>query len=267
MVTHRSRDDKNEPEARQGVPRMHTRESLAADLQRLGLESGDTLFVHSSFKSLGPVEGGAGAVIGALEDALGPEGLLLMPTFNITEKTYALRAKTWNLETTPSSVGWLTEFFRTQPGVYRSDHYSHSVAARGKDAEQFVSDHLSLIGPEAPWDRAPWGRTYGIQSPMMKAYRSPAGKVLMLGTDHTAATYCHVVETLFWAWRKSIVYNAPYFYIDREAVFAFWDPLHRQRRGKVGNAECRLHGIRVFVVSVLVAVKQDPKRFFKGYQE
>ena len=29
-----------------------------------------------------------------------------------------------NPETTPSTVGWLTEHFRRQPGVFRSDHYS-----------------------------------------------------------------------------------------------------------------------------------------------
>ena len=56
---------------------------LTCDLRRLGVEAGDILFVHSSFKSLGPVEGGAESVIQALEDALGPEGLLLMPSFNL----------------------------------------------------------------------------------------------------------------------------------------------------------------------------------------
>ena len=48
---------------------LHTRETLTHDLKNLGVESGDTLFIHSSFKSLGPVEGGAGTVVNALEDA------------------------------------------------------------------------------------------------------------------------------------------------------------------------------------------------------
>ena len=34
---------------------MHTRTSLARDLRALGVRAGDTLFVHSSFKSLGEV--------------------------------------------------------------------------------------------------------------------------------------------------------------------------------------------------------------------
>ena len=45
---------------------LHTRETLTHDLKNLGVELGDTLFIHSSFKSLGPVEGGAGTVVNAL---------------------------------------------------------------------------------------------------------------------------------------------------------------------------------------------------------
>lgn len=246
---------------------MHTRESLFADLLRLGVEPGDTLFVHSSFKSLGPVEDGAAAVLGALEDALGTEGLLLLPSFNLTGKTYAARAKAWSLASTPSSVGWLTEFFRTQPGVFRSDHYSHSVAARGKDAETFVADHLSLEGPESPWDRAPWGRTYSAQSPMLKAYRRPNGKVLMLGVDYKTSTYCHVVEALFSQWKRAQKFDSPYPFIDRPAVGEFWDATGRLRRGQVGDADSRLFGIADFVDTVLAAVKQEPRRFIKWYTE
>ena len=246
---------------------MHTRASLAADLARLGVVPGDTLFVHSSFKSVGPVEGAAGAVVAALEEALGPEGLLLMPSFNLLPKGMEARARAWNRDTTPSSVGWLTEFFRTMPGTVRSDHYSHSVAARGKDAAAFVGDHPSLEGMESPWDRAPYGRTYGTQSPMLKALRRPAGKVLMLGVDYHSATYCHVVETLFWAWKKSTRYDFPFNYINREAAGDYWDSLSRQRRGKIGDADCRLFVVREFTDAVLEAAKTDPKRFFKWYQE
>ena len=57
----------------------HTRETLTHNLKNLGVELGDKLFIHSSFKSLGPVEGGAGTVVSALEAAVGREGLILMP--------------------------------------------------------------------------------------------------------------------------------------------------------------------------------------------
>jgi len=247
--------------------RMHTRKTLTADTVRLGIEAGDTIFVHSSFKSIGSVDGGGAAVVGALEDSIGQDGLLLMPSFNLIPKGGEARAQTWNRDSTPSSVGWLTEFFRTMPGTVRSEHHSHSVAARGKDAKAFVSDHLSLEGMESPWDRAPWGRTFGTQSPMLKASRLPNGKLLMLGTDHNSVTYCHVIETMFWAWRKSIRYDASFNRIDGEEVFIFWDQLNHQKRGKIDDADCRLFLIREFFDIMLDAVKADPKRFFKLYQD
>ncbi len=61
----------------------HSGERLLRDLGNLGVEAGDVLFVHSSFRSLGPVEGGAGTVVGALEAAVGSEGTILMPSFNL----------------------------------------------------------------------------------------------------------------------------------------------------------------------------------------
>jgi len=118
----------------------HSQETLVQDLRGLGLEAGTTIFIHSSFKSLGPVTGGAGTVISAFKDVVGSKGLILMPSFNLVEK----RAETWDIETTPSTVGWLTEFFRQMDGTFRSDHYSHSVASSGKRASDFVADHLSL---------------------------------------------------------------------------------------------------------------------------
>ena len=59
----------------------HDQVRLVEDMRHLGIAAGDTLFVHSSYKSLGSVEGGAGTVIGAMADAVGPEGLLLLPAF------------------------------------------------------------------------------------------------------------------------------------------------------------------------------------------
>ena len=242
---------------------MHTRESLAADAVRLGIESGDTIFVHSSFKSIGPVNGGATSVVGAMEDAVGQEGLLLMPSFNLLPKGGEARAQNWNRATTPSSAGWLTEFFRAMPGTVRSDHYSHSVAARGTDAKAFVSDHLSLEGMESPWDRPPWGRTFGTQSPMLKASRLPHGKVLMLGTNYDTLTYRHVIETMFWAWQKTIRHDEAFARLDGNDIFVFWDQLHRQKLGKIGDSDCRLFLIGEFLDSLLDAAKADPTRFFK----
>ncbi|MBI2195273.1 MAG: AAC(3) family N-acetyltransferase [Planctomycetes bacterium] len=235
---------------------------MAEDLRRLGVCHGDILFVHSSFRSLGPVEGAATSVVGAFEDALMPDGLLLMPSFNLVEK----RSETWNLETTPATTGWLTEFFRKMPGTCRSDHYSHSVAARGKNAAEFVSGHRSLEGYSSPWDLEPWGRTYGTHSPMIRAYRA-GGKLLMLGVGYDSSTYMHVVEAIDWARRREKDPEAGFFYIgrNRPLLGEYWDSLGRVHRGRVGNAECRLSVITDFVDTLVAEVEAHPEKYYRGW--
>ena len=239
---------------------MHTRQSLARDLRALGVEPGDIVFIHSSFKSLGAVEDGAGTVVGALEDAVGEDGLILMPSFNLLEK--ADRAKSWNVETSPSTVGWITEFFRRMPGTVRSDHYSHSVAARGKRAAEFTEGHLRDEGLGSPWDLKPWGKTFGTHSPMVKAYGAGA-RLLMLGVDYHSSTYVHLVEVMYWHRRLARDPQAEYKWLRREELGAFWDKSGRLRRGRVGDAGCRLFRVRDYVDALLREVETNPGPYVK----
>ena len=242
------------------MTRPHTRETLGRDLRDLGVEPEDILFVHSSLKSLGPVNGGAGAVIGALEDAVGPEGLVLMPSFNLVE--WDRRPETWDIETSPSTVGWITEYFRLMPGTYRSDHLSHSVAARGKGAKELVADHLSREGYKARWDREPWGRTYGSRSPMYRANEA-GGKLLMLGVDYESSTYVHFVEAMHWNMLLDSGSDAEYAFLDRPPLGEFWDRVGNLSRGPVGDAHCRLFRIREYVDTLLREVIDNPGPYWQ----
>ena len=243
------------------VLRSHTVGTLSRDLRNLGIDSGDTLFIHSSFRSLGQVEGGASAVVRALEEAANPDGLILMPSFNLLDNT-RLRAQTWDPETTPSTVGWLTEFFRTMPDTYRSDHYSHSVAARGRDAGAFVDSHRDRKGRSSPWDLDPWGKTYGDNSPMVRAYESDA-KLVMLGVTYESSTYIHLVEVLCWHRRIESDPRARYAWINRTALGAFWEENGKLSRGRVGDAEGRLFSIRSYVDTLVAEVERTPGAYFK----
>ncbi len=237
---------------------LHTQETLVRDLRGLGVEPGDVLWVHSSLKSLGPVEGGAATVVAALEQALGPDGLLLMPSFNLVSGGREARARNWQIDTTPSTVGWITEYFRRMPGTVRSDHYSHSVAARGRNAAAFVGEHRAREGMISPWDFEPWGYTYGSRSPMLKAC-DVGGKILMLGVDYHSATYLHVVEVMWWNRALQTDPHAPYRDIARDLIGEqFWDQQGRMQRGDVGNAECRLFHIRLFLNEVLSCFSPSP---------
>ncbi len=239
---------------------MHyTHKKLTQDFTNLGIEKGDTLFIHSSFKSLGPVEGGAGTVIAALGEAVGQDGLILMPSFNLRPSREE-RVASWDVATTPSTVGWLTEFFREMPGTYRSDHYSHAVAARGKNAAAFVADHLSQEGYQSPWDHHPWGKTYGTHSPMFRAYKA-GGKLLMIGVDYETSTYIHVVEVIHWNKRLTDDSQASFIGLNRPALGAFWDARDQLRRDKVGDSDCRLFHIKTYVDTLLAEVERNPEPY------
>lgn len=237
----------------------YTREKLIKDFSNLGIEKTDTLFIHSSFKSLGQVADGAGTVISALEAVIGQDGLILMPSFNLLPSQEE-RVQSWDVEKTPSTVGWLTEFFRQMPGTYRSDHYSHSVAARGKGAEASVADHLRCDGYQSPWDYPPWGKTYGTHSPMFRAYVANA-KLLMIGVDYQSSTYIHLVEVIYF--NKLLADNAEanVFDLNRPKLGAFWDGLGKLRRGKIGDSDCRLFHIKTYVDTLLAEVERNPKPY------
>jgi aminoglycoside 3-N-acetyltransferase len=241
-----------------------TRDSLAADLRRLGVTPGGVLWVHASYKSLGPVTGGAAAAIGALEDALGPAGLLLMPVFNLLPGGRDVRAAAWQPATSPSTVGWLTEAFRQLPGTVRSDHYSHSVAARGQGAAAFVADHRRTEGMPSPWDLPPWGATYGDHSPFLRAYHAPGAQILLLGVDYHSSTYCHLVEVFDWARRRALDPGAKYWWVDRDKLGAGWDAHGHLVRGRVAQADCRLFLLREFVDTLRDWLAADPARWCKG---
>lgn len=234
----------------------YTREKFTQDFTNLGIAQGDTLFIHSSFKSLGPVEEGAGTVISALEAAVGEEGLILMPTFSLLPSREE-RVEMWDVYKTPSTVGWLTEFFRRMPDTHRSDHYSHAIAARGRDAKAFVSDHRRREGYQSPWDHYPWGKTYGTHSPMFRAYTANA-KLLMIGVNYETSTYIHLVEVIHWNKRLTDDPQAEYIRLKRPELGEFWESLGQLRTEKVGDSICRLFHIKTYVDTLLAEVERNP---------
>jgi aminoglycoside 3-N-acetyltransferase len=112
---------------------MLTFEQLLDEFKKLGVEEGDTLLVHSSYKSFGEVDGGPQTVIRALEAALGAEGTLIMPTFNFDFN----KGMPWDVRSTPSRMGILTELVRKDPRAKRVFHPFYSFAVLGKYADMF----------------------------------------------------------------------------------------------------------------------------------
>ena len=158
-------------------------------LRTLGVQEGDTILVHSSLRSLGPLAGGPAEVIAGLERAIGRRGTLVMPT--LCQVDFENSYRTWYMDK-PSDVGYLTEFFRKQPYVYRSNHATHSVAARGSLAYYLTCEH-SAYGPHL----CPFGEyAFADSSPWMKLYQSEA-KIIFIGVTTRCNTMKHVVEARY----------------------------------------------------------------------
>ncbi|MFJ9692757.1 aminoglycoside N(3)-acetyltransferase [Kitasatospora sp. NPDC101183] len=180
---------------------MLTVPDLVSGLTGLGVRPGGVLHVQASLRALGPVEGGAGGVVDALLEVLGPEGTLVAytatPENSSTSRIYqaAIAGLTpeeadlhranmprFDPATTPASptMGALSEAIRTRPGALRSGHPQTSWAALGRHAREITAAHplTSHLGPDSPL-----GRLYDLDA-----------RVLMLGVEMDHFTAFHLAD-------------------------------------------------------------------------
>jgi aminoglycoside 3-N-acetyltransferase len=163
-----------------------TKSDIVAALRRLGIAAGDVVMVHSSMKSFGRVEGGAQTIIDAFEEVLTREGTLAMPT--LCQGSVVRAYGDWYMDK-PSDVGYLTEYFRKQMYVYRSDHPTHSAAARGKRAYELTREHAKF-GPRI----CPFGEYALADSSPWRKLPQWGGKIVLLGVGTDVNTMKHVLE-------------------------------------------------------------------------
>ncbi|USS86358.1 AAC(3) family N-acetyltransferase [Fructilactobacillus cliffordii] len=184
-----------------------TKSSLVQLWQRLGIQTGDTVIVHSSLKSLGFVIGGPEAVIQSLMETVDSTGTIILPTQSVELSDPA----TWEYPpanpadwqfirdnqipydplTTPVSkgLGIIPETFRKYPGVVRTSHPLYSFAIYG--ARQAELSHHGFdygLGPDSPL-----GTLFSNQVP---------AKILMIGTDFETNTSIHLAE--YWLHRPTV---------------------------------------------------------------
>ena len=218
--------------------------SLVADLRALGLAAGDRVVVHSSLRAVGR---GPAEVADALLEAVGPSGLVVVPTFTYDTPSF-------DPTTTAARTGALPEEVRRRPEAVRSRHHSHSVAAIGAGAAQLCAGHERLAATDVG---SPLDRLADI-----------GGLVLLLGVGHTANTTVHVGE-----FHAGVPYLRIPFSPDwptggdtrfagcSRAFGALERPLRSRgavRDGRIGNAAAQLVPGRAVIEETIALLASDP---------
>ncbi|SIN64241.1 aminoglycoside 3-N-acetyltransferase [Acetomicrobium flavidum] len=154
---------------------------IADALCSANIEKGDIIFVHSDvsvFGKLGNIRDRdkfLGMILNAFKEAVGSEGTIIMPTF-----TYSFtKGETYCPETSPSTVGVLTEFFRKQSGVTRTIHPIFSAAVWGKEKAYFTEG----LSKDSFDDDSIFGKL-----------RKKKGKLVFFGVDFHVMTFLHHIE-------------------------------------------------------------------------
>lgn len=160
---------------------MYTKEQLKENLKEMGLLPNDSIMVHSSMKSIGPVEGGGETVINALLEYF-DRGLVMMPAH--TWAQMGPEHSLYDPATEPACVGILPNLLLKRLGAVRSLHPTHSIVAYGMGAEAYVQGEENCTTPCTPggcWDRL----------------RKIDAKILLVGVTHIRNTFIHSIEEVY----------------------------------------------------------------------
>ncbi|MCB8822806.1 aminoglycoside 3-N-acetyltransferase [Microvirga rosea] len=248
---------------------MENRTTMAVGLRSLGVQGGDVLMVHASLKKIGPVIGGARAIVGALRDAVAPDGTLIgyaswdRSPYGETLNGAQLDAETrrnWppfrpDTANVYCGFGLLNQFLADTPGALRSAHPDASMVALGPLAHELIEPHRL-------------GQAFGPGSPLER-FVTRNGKVLLLGAPLDAVTVLHYAEAIAdIPGKRRVTYEMPIlgpngetaweraedfdsngildcFAIDGamdavETIARAYVALGRHREGQVANAHCYL---------------------------
>jgi aminoglycoside 3-N-acetyltransferase len=235
--------------------------TLLEDLRALGIREGETVMVHSSLSAIGWVAGREHAVVLTLQQVLGDEGTLVMPSHSSSLSDPAAWTnppvpQTWfeaiRLETpaydpdmTPTrGMGAIVNCFRSQRDALRSNHPSDSFVARGPAAARIVENHALAS-------------SLGEQSPLARLYDLDAS-ILLLGVGYESNTSFHLAEyRANWPSKRFVAGGAPIL-VDGQRRWQRYEDLDLESEdfvtigadyeretdavvtGRVGLATCRL---------------------------
>ena len=162
---------------------MHTKDDILAQLKAMGAPRESVVLMHTSLRAVGPVEGGAEALLDALITYFTEEGgLFCVPTHtwhNLDKEiTLDMASDDTCLGAFPAAA------IRDGRGI-RSENPCHSMVVFGdrEKSKAFIADEPFCKTPIAP--ESCYGKLYTME-----------GKVLLVGVAQNRNTYIHTVEEM-----------------------------------------------------------------------
>lgn len=166
------------------LPQLSEKEFTQILTERLGLSSGDVVYVHSSTDRLNlgfPFY----RILPLLQNVIGERGTVLFPTYPnrspVSSYEYLRAGNVFDVRRTPSYTGILTEFARRHAKALRSLHPTKSVCAIGPAAEWLTSTHQ-----ESPYP-------YDRPSPYYKLIESKA-TIVGIGVWTEYLSFVYVID-------------------------------------------------------------------------
>jgi len=190
-------------------------QTLSDEWKEAGVQEGDVLLVHSSLKrtlrrylksgtKLSPQN-----ILESFLKAVGSSGTLLFPLFNFD----FTKGIAFDMRSTPSHMGALTEAGRIHPFAVRTGHPIYSFAAIGNAAEKFRGiNNFSGYGSDSPF----------------ALLRELNGKIAVLDLpDQHSMTFYHHVEEM------------------QEVDYRYHKKFTADYTDESGNSESRTYGLFV----------------------
>jgi aminoglycoside 3-N-acetyltransferase len=159
-------------------------QTLTGEWKEAGVQEGDVLLIHSNIKrtfkrylklgiKLSPQD-----ILQSFLNAVGSSGTLLLPLFNFD----FTNGVPFDINSTPSHMGVLTEAGRTHSEAVRTGHPIYSFAVIGFEAERFkLINNFSGYGSDSPFS----------------LLRELNGKIAVLDLpDQESMTFYHHVEEM-----------------------------------------------------------------------
>lgn len=238
---------------RQVLDRAALRDAFAG----AGVRRGDILLVHSSLSRFGYIVGGPGTLVAALRDVLGSSGTLVMPTHSNS----VLGAPPYDPARSRANTGAVPEHFRQMPGVVRSAHPTHSLAAAGPAAADICGAHREDQAPLAR-DGA-WGRLHDLDAMVLLLCPIRSATVFHVGETWLGLPQRHLVAHVALPdgrRRVLVLPNAPWHVDHFERVMA--RPLLRSgalRRFALGEDHAFIGRLRPMAEASLRAIRARPE--------